>query len=344
MPKYIISTLIVFITVYSNIFASGRELYTRNDLSPEASDPWKEQLTTCLPEKFCQKLYGENKTNFSNEEEFLCNLKITTHQEDYLTKKFGDFIFYSKIKIGRGEEGSIYLARHIPTENYIAVKRMPYREKYPTDALTALQSLNRLFGAFTEEISDNPKNIYNYLYLFMPLVIGKSMTCFGSMVEEEVEAKLGVTVNSNQVITYNNWAQTIRLMQAFMDEIEYCGKNSTVDIDESTHHWIVSKDKKYVIFVDLHSSPASTPVPDEKINTYFKLYQFLVFMALNAYTKLDNSYEIREGLVLPDPVASFLNEIKAARKRPNKSFYSLSDLKNIFEKLKLEMDDYTPEP
>ncbi|MBY0273528.1 MAG: hypothetical protein K2X02_09040 [Alphaproteobacteria bacterium] len=250
-------------------------------LKPAKDDPWQDRLFTKLPDAVLDQLHERNKKNFASKKDFLSAVQMTDSQQ---LIQMGDFIYNKRLLIGEGEEGHVYLARHIPSGCYVAVKT-PVR----TSEYEAFRNLGRCYAHFTSDSRD---------YLFTPFIMGTPLSQY--YFDEE---RLYVRVDShNNKVSYSNWTHNLRLLDAFLAELErgihYEGTPREFD---SKSMFVVDEfsEKPKVVFVDLEEG-GYTPKGLDYIPDEFCVSMFLLLGS-------QGSTRMRE-LVFPQPIQDFFDK------------------------------------
>lgn len=329
---------------------------------PAADDPWKNRLFTKLPDAVLEQIYERNETNFASKEDFLSAVQMTGSQQQL--KRMDDFAYDDRILIGMGEEGRVHLARHIPTGSYMAVKT-PVRKSeckafknlgrcyacfveditptasaqepikpieklnFDEQIVQKISSENTLIASstslpattdLTPEKKEN-KKIEKY-YLYMPFIMGTPISVYRFNQEE-----LDIEVDAQNKVSYNNWPHNLRLLDAFLAELERCIKHKGIpqELDPKSMFVIdeFSEEPK-VVFVDLdkgeYKEEAPDYVPDE-----FCVPMFLLLGS-------QNSARMRK-LVFPEPIQNFFERASKAER----GFFRLTKLKEARNQLMIEM-------
>ena len=280
---------ILFLTFLSVLFnLSSHACDVENDdfykkyptLKPLADDPWQNRLFTELPKAVLKQLYERSKKKFASKKDFLSAVQMTGSQQQV---QVGDFIYDNRILIGEGEEGRVHLARHIPTGCYTAVKT-PVRKS----ECEAFKNLGRCYAHFTSDSRD---------YLFTPFIMGTPLSQYYFD-----EKRLGVRVDSQNKVSYSNWPHNLRLLDAFLVELErgIHYEETPRELDSKSMFVIdeFSEEPK-VVFVDLEEG-GYTPKGLDYIPDEFCVSMFLLLGS-------QGSTRMRE-LVFPQPIQDFFDK------------------------------------
>jgi len=245
-------------------------------------------------------------------------------REDLKLEHMGNFVFSSSLLIGKGEEGSVYLAQHIPTGQYAAVKVARKDTEHP-----AYQAMNRLFACYKDE-GDNP-----FFYMFTPLVTALSVSDYKEKSHQEdfLKKQLGVELINGDEIHYKNWRRNVALMNAVIIEAEYCaGKDAYADPTNHGDMFIIdeSEDGPQAVFVDL------TFGDQYPLSGYHYLDLIPCFLGLKKFQMKDG--RINWKFKVPQPITLFLEKYagivaknQASRKRNSPSFKDLKLMLAEFE-------------
>ena len=229
-------------------------------LKPAEDDPWKHRLFTKLPDAVLDQLFERSKKNFVSQEDFLSAVQMTDSQQ---LIQMGDFIYDNPILIGRGEEGRVHLARHIPSGSYMAVKTPVRKDEYE-----AFKNLGRCYACF---------EIDSQYYLYTPFIMGTPLSEY--YLDQE---RLGVTVDDQKKVSYTKWPHNLRLLDAFLAELKRCVKCQGIPQELDPKSMFVvddSPEEPKVVFVDLETgiyhrnAQEYDPdyIPDEFCPTMFRL-------------------------------------------------------------------------
>lgn len=326
---FLIIVYLTFFSAYKGV-ADPYTIYEKEDFSPASDDPWKGHPIKVLSPEFKKQLYENNKTDYLNEDEFheAINMNTEMSAEKHKIKKIGSFNFRTTLRIGSGEEGSVYLAQHIPSGVYAAIKMTTvYGEAGNDLEYLALKNLERLYGCYVENTR---------MSLCMPLVMGRNVLPYISYPSQErVKTLLDVTLTEEKEITYNNWKLNAHLMQTFLDEFEYCSRKGACS-DGAPQNILVTEDSQ-IVFVD---QTACGPTPPETRVIHESLTFFHYFLGLAPFRKKEGKrFELREDIKFPPPVREF-NKIVVNAMNALEPIYTLAQVKEIFSKFKIDMESY----
>ncbi len=269
---------LIFLSVLFNLrsYAFHTE-WESPTLDSAADDPWKHRLSKELPESVLDQLYETNKASFVSKEDFLSAIQMTDSQQQV---RMGDFAYDNRLLIGMGEEGRVCLARHLPTGYYTALKT-PVR----TSEYKAFRNLGRCYACFVKD---------SQYYIYTPFIMGTPLSEY--YLDEE---RLGVTIDNQNNVEYKKWPHNLRLLDAFLVELERCVKyegnprefdfKSIFIIDDSP-------EEPKVIFVDLETGDY-TPKGKDYIPDEFCLAMFRLLGSQGSSGM--------ERLVFPKPIQDF---------------------------------------
>lgn len=327
---FLIIIYLTFFSAYKGV-ADPYTVYEKEDFSPASDDPWKGHPIKTLSPEFKKQLYETNKIDYLNEDEFdeSINMNSEMSAEKHRIKKMGNFVFRTTLRIGSGEEGSVYLAQHIPSGVYAAIKMTTFYGEAENDLeYLALKNLERLYGCYVENTT---------MSLCVPLVTGRSVVPYVSSYpsQERVKTLLAVTLTEEKEITYDNWSLNAHLMQTFLDEFEYCSRKGACS-DGAPQNILVTEDSQ-IVFVD-QTACKSTP-PEVRV-IHESLTFFHYFLGLAPFRKeRGERFELREDIKFPPPVRE-LNEIVVNAMKALKPIYTLAQIKEAFSKFKADMESY----
>ncbi|MBX9785727.1 MAG: hypothetical protein K2Y08_00160 [Alphaproteobacteria bacterium] len=302
----------VLVFIFLNIFSglSSHAFHTEWEsptLDPAADDPWKHRLFTKLPDAVLDQLHERSKKNFASQEDFLSAIQMTDNQQ---LIQMGNFAYNERILIGRGEEGHVFLAKYKPKGFYMAVKT-PVRQS----ECEAFKNLGRCYAHFTEGSRD---------YLYTPFIMGTSLSqyYFG-------EERLYVRVDPQNKVSYSNWPHNLRLLDAFLAELERCVKHKGIPQELDPRSMFVIdefSEAPKVVFVDLDKGEY-TPKGLDYIPDEFCVPMFLLLGS-------QGSARMRE-LVFPQPVRNFFERAEKAEE----GFVRLTEIIKARNQLMIEMQE-----
>ncbi len=316
------------------------KIYEAEDLSPAPEDPWKKRLSKTLSPQFIQRLYDRNKESYPSEKEVHSAISMTDSEgkvkESKSLQPMGNFVFHKALAIGSGEEGTVYLAQHIPTGVYAAVKEISVgsNQKVTTfPEYRALKDLKRLYACYLHKHKVEKRGT---LYLYMPLVIGETINSYYCWDEESVKEKLGVEINEKKEVTYKNWPLNLHLMRTFIEEYKYTGGKGAFT-DGMVLNVLHTEEDHQVVFVDMHPAPKPFYSPKE-IKLQESLVWFQYFLGLVPFRK-GHGLELEEDILFPPPVKKFNNFIIKATEKKS----TLYAVKEKFLELEEDMKKYMSE-
>lgn len=228
--------------------------------------------------------------------------------------ELGEYRIDRDMHLGSGDDGNVFLARHIPTGIYAAAKSraMIYgREEY-YDEYKRLTVLGQLYAAWIKEkdVNDSSYYAYSYAYLIIPFIDGKQMSKYlnsqGSLPWMET------TLEDSQ-LQFSDLTAGLKLLRSLADQLVYITKKGVLH-DQEVVNILITNDYQDVVLVDFGSSEdlsrsKSTDLPS------FNASKFSVFVYAYCCNYILGTKEyfndLKEGgeIVKPLPIVKFLRAI-----------------------------------
>lgn len=270
---------LIFLICFSHQSCKAfQEVYKNDTFQPAEDDHWKHRLIKEPSEAFIEGLFRKSK--FKTIEELREAMKMTSSEETL--EKMGDFVFDKRIILGAGVEGTVYLAQHIPSRSYAAVKRTRR-----TSEFEAFKNLGRCYGCFK-------KDEYNYFYT--PLITGTTLHSYSITPED-----IGISMDQG-VVKYGNWPHNLKLLDAYLNELQRCLKHEGIPQELDAKSMFVIEEPNsspQMVFVDLDTG-------------YYKADKDVVpndFCTVMLYTLGINMTSIGMGVSFPKPITQFKERI-----------------------------------
>lgn len=252
-------------------------------------------------------------------------------RQDLKLEHMGNFVYNPSLIIGGGEEGTIYLAQHIPTGQYVAVKRSYSKYEYK-----AFKNIKRLYACYKSD------DVHRPLYsIFTPLVMTLSIDDYIISDRLFLKKKLGLEVQekpiksrtrddvnpeTGYVLSYDNFRNNLALMKAVIAEEEYLIRRGAEYQPHTGDDKFIFDDgdgKPEVVFVDLKSAKKNIPNAEAHL-----LLMFRDLLGLKYFLGPDGT--LRENVEVPLPIKIFVKEYCENRH----SFgYTLEMLKDLLRRL-----------
>ena len=342
MQLFFHSLVICFLSVsafFSDVQASTKyeRLYFKESLEPDLQDPYKLRPTT-LSASLLERIGTQDLSRV----DFYQNLlSLPTAAKNTLTdprEKIGDFKVDFRAPLGKGEEGEVYLAQHIETRVFTAVKKMWCSSSGFPDEFFAYKNLNRCFALYAEEIDPLSSSRNRYSYLFIPLIDGLSLDWWNSPIARE---RLGVSIEQDNSVHYLDLRKNVNLLESIVDELRYCHKRGVVQPEATSTNLMFSYDLEHFFMIDLACSTSSqVNLEDSKYKvTNYKIFLYYALGIRHLVGYNFKNYFLK-GTV-PQPVSHFHERIQTTNvnaKGSNK--LSLAQLAEAVTLLKQETEDY----
>lgn len=252
----------------------------------------------------------------------ILNNLFENHSDNLHILKIDSFLVNTDMKLGYGDEGSVFLALHKPS-NYLVACKQTSRLGWNGEAEN-LSALKRLYGYYYSEALSTP--FYSLSYLFMPLVIGQRIDYLAWASEFEKESLHEELLRLNA------------LTEAYLRELTYIEDSRVYHGEPTSEHYMATMlgDKTYVMAIDL--SPRATKEVLNKIKDKDGKYPLCfthVLVLRYIYRYFPNAkWEIHEKK--HPHLNNFREEIEALsdKTRCSDDNMYVKDLVGIYEKFK----------
>lgn len=203
--------------------------------------------------------------------------------------------------LGAGDDGFVYLARHVPTGIYAAAKcrGMVYLKEEYHNECKHLNALGQLYGAWNHEE-------YNG-YLIMPFVDGKQIGSYSLGPVPWIKTTL-----EGNCLQFSDLSAGLRLIRSMANQLIYITQKGALH-DQNPKNIMVTNDYSNVVLVDFGSSDdfsrSSSPylVPFNTSTFSTPIYAFCCHYLLDTRKYLS---ELQEGKITePSPIVKFLKVI-----------------------------------
>ena len=222
--------------------------------------------------------------------------------------ELGDYRIDRGMHLGYGDDGYVYLARHIPTEIYVAAKSrgMTYgREEYHNE-YKRLALLGQLYAAWTK---GKEANDYCHAYLIIPFIDGKQISKYSN--SQGSLPWIKTTLEGTQ-LQFSDLSAGLRLLRSMADQLMYITQKGVLH-DQDVGNIMITNDYQDVVLFDFGSSgdlsrSPSIDLPPFDASTFVvPIYGFCCNYILGTRKYLD---DLREGQITgPLPIVDFLKVI-----------------------------------
>ncbi|MBX9621106.1 MAG: hypothetical protein K2X28_03615 [Alphaproteobacteria bacterium] len=295
---------------------------------PAADDPYQATPMELSVDLLNHIFYGANKEeNISFYEGGLIDSDGKPRKSDM--RKMGEFVIDYKVSLGYGDKGAVFLAQHVPSRVFVAVKSIfPDSEPMKYADVLSLQKLNRLYGVFNGlDLLKRERT-----HIFMPLANGIPSTKLEWSPSFTVKATI-----EDGILKISNLDISRRLIQNFIKEVEYFARSGYLQIDQHIDHVYVCPELQSVYIIDYDGTQYEHPIEERNwgispfrasIINFLGIHQWGVFES-SQLLPLDKLSQLQG----PQPMIKFLQSIDN-----NKSGgYSLFQLKSDFQTFLSEM-------
>jgi hypothetical protein len=228
--------------------------------------------------------------------------------------ELGEYRIDRDMHLGSGDDGNVFLARHVPTGIYAAAKSraMIYgREEY-YDEYKRLTVLGQLYAAWIKEkdVNDSSYDGYSYAYLIIPFIDGKQISKYSNSRGSLPWMK--TTLEGTQ-LQFSDLTAGLKLVRSMADQLKYITKKGALH-DQEAVNILVTNDYQNVVLVDFGSSgdlsrSNSTDLPPFDASKF----SVLVYAYCCNYILGTKEYfnDLKEGgeIVEPLPIVKFLRAI-----------------------------------
>jgi len=245
---YALNIFFIFLLVsYSGFAANITCLYEKELPRTDSDDPFKaepKEISSGLADKIYKHMSNEYKEQFDTYT-FAATLNI------------GSYYIDDRAYIDYGDEGSIYLARHMDGTYVVAKEFVSHYSSFEgklNSEAERLKKLGRLYGAYIEK-----KGTIESLYIFMPLIDGHNMLSYNESLSAE-KTENGFLIKELNFL----------LLESFIAELSYIASRGINQVDQNPKNIMICIENQVVVLIDF--SDPNNFIP---INTFFnedKLY------------------------------------------------------------------------
>lgn len=215
--------------------------------------------------------------------------------------ELGEYRVDTEMYLGSGDDGFVYLARHIPTGIYAAAKRrgMAYLKEECHDEYKRLNALGQLYAAWNDE-KDNG-------YLIIPFVDGKQVDSYVGGPAPWIKTTL-----EDHCLQFSDLSAGLRLIRSMADQIIYITQKGALH-DQNVKNIMITNDYQNVVLVDFGASEdfsrsPSPYLPPFNTSTFTTpIYAFCCNYLLDIRKYLS---KLKEGQIMePSPIVNFLKVV-----------------------------------
>lgn len=241
-------------------------------------------------------------------------------------QKMRDFIIDYNFRLGSGDKGNVWLAQHVPSKIFVAVKTVSsYIEppKYPD--VVSLEQLKRLYGLFKAHNHENIEQIF----IFMPLANG-----IPSISLRNSEAFPVKTTVKDGTLNIKNLEVSLNLISCFIKEVEYFSKSGYFQVDAQAVHVYVCNNFQSVCIIDYDGEQRAHSIPETEWCIAPYRFSIINFLGIHEYGVFKSSTLLPPDKVSqlkqPKHIIDFLKAVDNNKVGP----YSLAQLKLDFNALR----------
>lgn len=207
--------------------------------------------------------------------------------------------------LGSGDDGGVFLARHIPTGIYPAAKsrEMVYGKEEYHDEYKRLTALGQLYAAWI--------NNSGHAYLIIPFIDGKQMSKYSN--SQGSLPWIKTTLVGDTQLQFSDLSAGIKLLQSMADQLMYITERGALH-DQNVANIMITNDYQDVVLFDFGASgdlsrSPSANLPPFKASTFeVFIYGYCCNYILGTKEYFD---DLKEGgkIVEPLPIVNFLRAI-----------------------------------
>lgn len=242
------------------------EIFKSESLQADPQDPYQYR-----PTKLCSQVLEKlplSRRGFYEDPNSLRN--------DPSLISIGDFVYDKKACLGNGCEGAVYLAQHLPTCTFVAMKHSCPTKFYTDVGFLALQRLNRVFAYYSQEEYIN-KNKITYAYLFMPLVEGETLRHISqSQLLDEVAP---ISIKEGKLVL-ENFDIRLGLIKSLISQLTYLAKKGVYQREYNPGNILITHSLNEVVLVDFGVNGGQAhPITDSPIDpTVYEATGYVSFL------------------------------------------------------------------
>jgi hypothetical protein len=327
MYRFVLTLYIFSILLTATTLASTNCLYEQDPFSADA-DPYQSRPTFVEP-NFINHLY-KKRDPIEFYEDGLADENGKPRANDM--QLMGNYVIDYNSWLGYGDKGTVWLAQHLPTKIFVAVKAVTRRwcepQQYP-DVLS-LKKLQRLYGLFTGDYKNMEKTFF-----FMPLAHG--VASINLQYCEDYPVKAVIEVDTLKI---NNLDVGLHLISCFIKEIEYFAKRGYYQVDAQAGHLYVCNNFKSVCIIDYDGTQSTESIPESEWDISPFRWSLVTFLGIHERGVFE-SYESLPAdklsqLKNPPYLISFLKAITPYQNQ--RRGHSLTQLKEDFKILQTNLE------
>lgn len=222
--------------------------------------------------------------------------------------ELGTYRVDTNMHLGSGDDGTVYLARHLPSGIYAAAKSrgMTFGQDAYHDEYKNLKALNQLYAAWSKE---REAEGYAHVYLIIPFVDGRIISHYSY---SSVPLPWIQTTLENTQLQFSDLSAGIRLIRSMANQLIYVTQKG-VSHDQNVVNILITNDYQNVVLIDFGysgdlSKSSSCDFPPLRASEFnIPIYGFCCNYILDTRKYVN---QIREGQITgPSPIVNFLKVI-----------------------------------
>lgn len=161
----------------------------------------------------------------------------------------GDYRVDEEMLLGRGDEGCVFLGKHLPTGIFVGAKSISTKkgEVLSYHGFRALQILNQLYSAWGEDFNYTDKIVHTHAYLIIPFVDGEIISFF-----QDRNPWIETTLIDNR-LEFSDLFAGLRLIRSLVRQLNYIALRGVYH-DSTSGNTMVTHDYKDVVLLDFGSA------------------------------------------------------------------------------------------
>ena len=264
---------------------------------------------------------------------------LKRHEQDHSSYQFpiegdgilvlGSYQVDQGMMLGRGDEGAVFLARHVPSETYVAAKRrvLCSGEEEKHAEYKHLRSLGQLYSAWGKAMWDGTTP-YTHAFLIIPFVDGAELSRY------HYNTPWITTTLSGNRLEISDVSAGMQLIRSMVAQLNYIAAKGA-EHDTTASNILITNDFQEVVLIDFgytgdltdSSSTALTPLTPSKLCV--NMYAFYCAYFLGAQNYFD---QVQKGQIEgPSEIIEFLKVIPKGIVDPRRLY--LDAFNTAFQKL-----------
>jgi hypothetical protein len=303
--------------------------FHEQDPIPADDDPYQSKPTVVSDDLINHIFYNNNEKM-----EFYRNGLVDANgkpRKDDI-KKIGNFVIDYDFRLGYGDKGVVYLAQHVPTRIFVAVKSVwLFNEPIDYPDVLSLLKLKRLYGLF--KICNVTKR--EETLIFMPLANGIPSTLLSCSQTFPVKANI-----ENNFLNFDNLEIGLNLINSFIKELEYFAKCGYLQLDMQPGQVYICNDFQSICIIDYDGEQQDQSISENEYYINPLLWSIINLLGIHEYGIFHNLFDW-------DPLPVSIDKMSQIKNLPHvidfvraidcykKTGYTLAQLKLDFETLKM---------